>query len=168
MSANSFSSSSSSSVNKFSLEEGSSQNCVGTVPRVLSLYDSNTVCSTILSVERCSLGNTSLHRSEMIPPLDWTHWQNWRRMRRKNWWNPPPINRFLTLCPSLYPTDTGWEKTCQKLTGKWIWEYMNRCRWENTSRQWRPDTYYISIYVASLSDWLAWWMDRWMYRKLAG
>ena len=29
----------------------------------------STVCCTILSVERCSLGNTSLHRDEMTPPL---------------------------------------------------------------------------------------------------
>ena len=72
-----FFSSSSSSV---SLEEGSSQTCIGAVPRDLSLCDnmsgiwwlllhSNTVCCTILSVERCSLGNTSLHRDEMTPPL---------------------------------------------------------------------------------------------------
>merc|ERR1712105_62332 len=27
------------------------------------------VCCTIISVERCSLGNTSLHRDEMTPPL---------------------------------------------------------------------------------------------------
>ena len=49
-----------------------------TVPRDLSLYTgtrwlllhwrSNTVYCTILSVERCSLGNTSLHRDEMTPP----------------------------------------------------------------------------------------------------
>ena len=71
---------SSSSSSPSSLEEGSSQTCVGAVPRDLSLYDimsgirwlllhSNTVCCTILSVERCSLGNTSLHRDEMTPPL---------------------------------------------------------------------------------------------------
>merc|ERR1712074_251287 len=29
----------------------------------------STVCCIILSVERCSLGNTSLHRDEMTPPL---------------------------------------------------------------------------------------------------
>ena len=61
-------------------KEGLSQTCVGAVPRDLSLYDimsgirllllhSNTVRCTILSVERCSLGNTSLHRDEMTPPL---------------------------------------------------------------------------------------------------
>ena len=71
---------SSSSSSPSSLEEGSSQTCVGAVPRDLSLYDilsgirwlllhSNTVCCTILSVERCSLGNTSLHRDKMAPPL---------------------------------------------------------------------------------------------------
>merc|ERR1712074_487389 len=27
------------------------------------------VCCTIISVERCSLGNTSLHRDRMTPPL---------------------------------------------------------------------------------------------------
>ena len=27
------------------------------------------MCCTLLSVERCSLGNTSLHRDEMTPPL---------------------------------------------------------------------------------------------------
>merc|ERR1712105_89799 len=63
-----------------SLEEGSSQSSVGAVPRDLSLCDimsgigrlllhSNTVCCTILSIDRCSLGNTSLHRDEMTPPL---------------------------------------------------------------------------------------------------
>ena len=63
-----------------SLDEGSSRTCVGAVPRDLLLNDimsgirwlllhSNTVCCTILSVERCSLGNTSLHRDEMTPPL---------------------------------------------------------------------------------------------------
>ena len=62
-----------------SLEEGSSLTCVGAVPRDLSLYDimsgirlvllhSNTVYCTIISVERCSLGNTSLHRDGMTPP----------------------------------------------------------------------------------------------------
>ena len=62
------------------IEEGSSWTCVGAVPRDLSLYDilseirllllhSNTVCYTIISVERCSLGNTSLHRDKMTPPL---------------------------------------------------------------------------------------------------
>ena len=71
---------SSSSSSPSSLEEGSSQTCVWAVPRDLSLYDimsgirwlllhSNTVCCTILSVERCSLGNTSLHRDKMTPPL---------------------------------------------------------------------------------------------------
>ena len=71
---------SSSSSSSVSLEEGLSQTCVGAVPRDLSLYDimsgirclllhSNTVCCTILSVERCSLGNTSLHRDKMTPPL---------------------------------------------------------------------------------------------------
>ena len=29
----------------------------------------STVCCTILSVQRCSLGNTSLHRDKMTPPL---------------------------------------------------------------------------------------------------
>merc|ERR1712074_420295 len=29
----------------------------------------STVCCTILSVERCSLGNTSLHSDKMTPPL---------------------------------------------------------------------------------------------------
>ena len=68
----------SSSSSSVSLDEGSSQTCVGAVPRDLSLYDimsgirglllhSNTVCCTILSVERCSLGNTSIHRDEMTP-----------------------------------------------------------------------------------------------------
>ena len=63
-----------------SVEEGSSRTCVGAVPRDLSLYDimsgirwlllhSNTVRWTIHSVERCSLGNTSLHRDKMTPPL---------------------------------------------------------------------------------------------------
>ena len=62
------------------VQEGSSRTCVGAVHRDLSLYDimsgirwlllhSNTVCCTILSVERCSLGNTSLHRDKMTPPL---------------------------------------------------------------------------------------------------
>ena len=71
---------SSSSPSPSSVEEGSSRTCVGAVPRDLSLYDimsgirwlllhSNTVCCTILSVERCSLGNTSLHRDKMTPPL---------------------------------------------------------------------------------------------------
>ena len=71
---------SSSSSSSVSLEEGSSQTCVGAFPRDLSLYDimcgirllllySNTACCTILSVERCSLGNTSLQRDEMTPPL---------------------------------------------------------------------------------------------------
>ena len=64
----------------FSLEEGSSRTCVGVVPRDLPLCDimsgirwllfhSNTLCCTILSVERCSLGNTSLHRDNMTPLL---------------------------------------------------------------------------------------------------
>jgi len=67
---------SSSSSSSVSLEEGSSRTCVGAVPRDLSLYDimsgirwlllqSNIVCCTILSVDRCSLGNTSLHRDKM-------------------------------------------------------------------------------------------------------
>ena len=71
---------SSSSSRPSSLEEGSSQTCIGAVSRDLSLYDimsgirwlclhSNTVCCTILSVERYSLGNTSLHRDKMSPPL---------------------------------------------------------------------------------------------------
>ena len=71
---------SSSSSSPSSLEEGSSRTCVGAVPRDLSLYDimsgirwlllhSNKVFCTILSVERCSLGNTSLHRDQMTPPL---------------------------------------------------------------------------------------------------
>ena len=71
---------SSSSSSPSSLEEGSSRTCVGAVPRDLSLYDimsgirwlllhSNTVCCTILSVERCSLENTSQHRDKMSTSL---------------------------------------------------------------------------------------------------
>merc|ERR1711909_208027 len=71
---------SSSSSSPSSVEEGLSRTCVGAVPRDLSLYDilsgirglflhSNTLCCTILSIERCSLGNTSLHRNKMTPPL---------------------------------------------------------------------------------------------------
>ena len=74
---------SSSSSSLSSLEDVSSQTCVGAVPRDLSLYDilsrirwlllhSNTVCCTILSVERCSLGNTSLHRDKRTPPLQYS------------------------------------------------------------------------------------------------
>ena len=34
-----------------------------------ALLGNGAVCCTILSVERCSLGNTSLHRDEMTPLL---------------------------------------------------------------------------------------------------
>ena len=70
----------SSSSSPSSVEEGLSQTCGGAVPRDLSLFDilsgirllflySNTMCCTILTVERCSLGNTSLHRDKMTPRL---------------------------------------------------------------------------------------------------
>merc|ERR1712074_390386 len=35
----------------------------------MGLLHSNIVCCPILSVERCSLRNTSLHRDNMTPPL---------------------------------------------------------------------------------------------------
>ena len=35
----------------------------------VSISYCSALCCTILSVERCSLGNTSLHRDNMTPPL---------------------------------------------------------------------------------------------------